>query len=323
MQLQENVLEVQILYADGGGVGAADRLEQLRRRVAHAHQGLVPLDLRLHRPRHREARRQRAARLNVQTLDRIFELVQLAVVDDFSLAQDGDAVGDALQVGGDVRGEQDRPPAVVGDVQQRAEEIAPGGGIEAGGGLVENEQLRFVTERQHDCELLQRADGEDADLVVAVDVPVREQARDQLVVPPRIERRRVVDQMPHPHPRVKRDDLRHVADLRLRVGREVPRRFAEQFRVAGGGADQPEGGLDQRRLPRRVLSEQTAPRSNQTYRLVRFPFLTNSHSMTTRLVCGDNYRVVHKGTDVASSAPCSSGFRRSSLHPTPDSEVES
>ena len=57
---------------------------------------------------HGEAGRQVVAGRDSQPFYAVFQLVELAVEADFAVAQDGDALGDPLQVARDVRAEQDR-----------------------------------------------------------------------------------------------------------------------------------------------------------------------------------------------------------------------
>jgi hypothetical protein len=88
--------------------------------------------------------RQRRRRRHVQTLDVVLQRIQLAVIGDLPVAQDRHAVGHAFQVAGDVRREDDRPPPVGGDFQDRLEEIPParsGPGWPAGSSRTEKVRL--------------------------------------------------------------------------------------------------------------------------------------------------------------------------------------
>jgi hypothetical protein len=62
---------------------------------------------------------------------------------DLPVADDHDPVGDGLDLGQQVRGEQDGP-AAVGEVAQHPAHPAHALGVEAVGGLVEDEHLRVA-----------------------------------------------------------------------------------------------------------------------------------------------------------------------------------
>ena len=120
---------------------------------------------------HGEAGRQVVAGRDAQAFDAVFQLVELAVEADLAVAQDGHALGDALQVAGDVRAEQDRVPLVFQQFEQRAQELPAGGRIEAGDRFVEHQQFGLVAEGQHDAHRLQLAGRKRADAVFQRHVP--------------------------------------------------------------------------------------------------------------------------------------------------------
>ena len=82
-----------------------------------------------------------------------------------ALLDDGHAVAHALHFAQDVRGEEDRHPALV-LLADELEELALHERVEAGGGLVEEEQLGLVQEPLHDAHLLAVAVGEVLDAAI-------------------------------------------------------------------------------------------------------------------------------------------------------------
>src|SRR5690606_15249806 len=86
-----------------------------------------------------EAARQVVRGGDAEAFHPVFKFVELAMKDDLPVAQYGDAIGDALQIAGNVRAEDDRAARAVDDFENRAEGLAAGRGIEAGDRLVEDQ----------------------------------------------------------------------------------------------------------------------------------------------------------------------------------------
>src|SRR5467141_4574393 len=81
------------------------------------------------------------------------QLLELRHLDQPARAQDADSVAYMLDLGQDVRGEKDRGAGVAGLAQQRVELLLVQR-IKAAGRLIEDQQVWFVHEREHDRELL-------------------------------------------------------------------------------------------------------------------------------------------------------------------------
>ena len=174
----------------------------------------------------------------------------------FSFTQNGDAAGDAFEVGGDVRGEEDRAFRLVDDFEQGAQEFSPGVRVETGDRLVEDQQVGLVAEGQDDAERLELADRERTDAIFERQLPAAAQFVDERGVPGWIECCGVGDHLSDAHPRVADDFLRNVTEAGLGVGREIPGVVAAEGGGAVGGAQQAECAFDERRFAAAVLAEQ-------------------------------------------------------------------
>ena len=78
---------------------------------------------------------------------------------------EGDVVGDALQVAGDVGGDQDRPLPVRNKFQENVQNLRAHHRIQAAGRLVEDQQLCVVAERHRQRELHLHAAGKFLELL--------------------------------------------------------------------------------------------------------------------------------------------------------------
>src|SRR5690606_25570361 len=107
--------------------------------------------------------------------------------------------------------EEDRPLALVEHLEDRAEKLAPGGGIEACDRLVEDEELRLMAKRQDDADRLELARGEGPDAVFERHMPPLAEGLDELVIPVGIERGGVIDHLADAHPGVTGDFLGDIA----------------------------------------------------------------------------------------------------------------
>ena len=152
---------------------------------------------------------------------------------------------DQLQL---VGGEDDRDLAL-GDLgEEGAAERVDAVGVEAGEGLVEDQQVGFVDQRDAELDPLLVAERERLDRVVgprrdpeALHPAVRRRARVGLARA--VQPRHVEELVVHPHLRVEAALLGHVADAPPRLG--VDRRAAPEHLARVGGED--EGDAVQRR----------------------------------------------------------------------------
>ena len=94
------------------------------------------------------------------------ELVRAAVGDDAAAREDQDAVGELFRFVEVVRREQDRRVFQIREPTDQPVEVPPRLGIEAGGRLVEEEQLRPSDDPDRDIESPPLSAGEGADLLV-------------------------------------------------------------------------------------------------------------------------------------------------------------
>ena len=146
--------------------------------------------------------------------------------------------------------------------QELGHEIPARERVEARHRLVEDQQVRARRERAHDRELLALSLRELSDLLLPVDVPVGEQARDQGVVPARVERTGEGEVAADLHPRKQVEALRHVADAVQALAAELGHRRAQHPDVAAVDRGDAEQAADQGGLAGAVPPEQAhdAPR---------------------------------------------------------------
>ena len=111
-----------------------------------------------------------------ETTPAVEEILLLVEGDDAAAIDEGDAVGDLLDVEGVVGGEEDGAALVGEDGHELGENFAAGDGIEAGGGLVENEQTRLVGEREQERGFDALAVGEALDLLLRLEVEAAQRA---------------------------------------------------------------------------------------------------------------------------------------------------
>ena len=107
--------------------------------------------------------------------------------DDAAAIDEGDAVGDLLDVEGVVRGEEDGAALVGEDRRQFAEHFAARHRIEARGGLVEDKQPRLAGQRQEKRGLDALAVREALDLLLRLEVETAQQRVGVGLVPARID----------------------------------------------------------------------------------------------------------------------------------------
>src|SRR4051794_27680433 len=107
LHLQEDVLETEVFDADAGRVLALDGFEEVGGGAADADEGLVAGDAATEAAGEIEVGGEGAVGGDVEALDGVLERVEVVVEDDAAVAHERDAVGDALQVGRDVRRKED------------------------------------------------------------------------------------------------------------------------------------------------------------------------------------------------------------------------
>src|SRR5690606_7860504 len=187
----------------------------------------------------------------------LLELIERLVHEKVALFQNPDAARDALDVADEVRRKDDCPVAAARDIDELLQEAAARDGIEAGDGLVEDEQLGLVAERRENGKLLPLTNGHLVRSLVERHRPFLRQPLDQAAVPPRVELADEVDELPAVHRRDELLLLRHEAYAVLDpfvLHRAC--RLTEQRYGALIGNRKPERGLEQRRLARAVETEQ-------------------------------------------------------------------
>ena len=95
---------------------------------------------------------------------RVDQRLRRALVEQPSVAQDAHLVGHPLHVVQDVTGEDHRPAAP--HARHQRQQFGTAGGVERGGGLVQDEQFRVADQRAGEPEPLGHAPGESAHLAV-------------------------------------------------------------------------------------------------------------------------------------------------------------
>ena len=97
--------------------------------------------------------------------------------------QDADPIGDPLDVGQDVRAEEDRPPLRANQMDHRHQEIAAGDRIEAQRRVVENEQIGIGGDRQGQRDVGPLAVRQPAELRPQRDLEMLENLVEQSLIP--------------------------------------------------------------------------------------------------------------------------------------------
>ena len=108
----------------------------------------------------------------------------------------GDRVGTGIEVGRDVRGEEDRHALLLAERQERVQQLVARDGVEAGRRLVENQQLRLVRHRNSQLVFDLHALGQLAHALALVQRKLPDEPRVAFAVPAGIEVLRHVRQLP-------------------------------------------------------------------------------------------------------------------------------
>ena len=171
---------------------------------------------------------------------------------DLPLAQEHDLVKDLLDVGDQVRGDDDRCVlAVVAD--DRAQDVVARRGVHTADGLVKEIELGVAAHRQDELRLLAHALGERLDLLRAVKAEVHQHRFGHAAAEVRIKVAVVVERLRDRHPAGQRVSVGQVRDDGLRCaagGLACNQNFARRRRQKAVGE------LDERRLAAAVGAEQ-------------------------------------------------------------------
>ncbi len=140
--------------------------------------------------------------------------------------------------------------------QEFRHEVAPRERIEARHRLIQDQQVGVGRERAHNRELLPLALRQLPDLLLGIDLPICQQARDQGVVPARIKGTGEGEVALHLHPRGQVEALRHVTDAMQALAAEFRHRRAQHLDFAAIDRRDAEQAADQGRLAGAVAAEE-------------------------------------------------------------------
>ena len=144
------------------------------------------------------------------------QLLDRAVEPHVPVAEQHDAVADALDVAQHAGRDDDRRAGLGRALHQQAQELAAREGIEARERLVEQDQRRALAERQREREPRPLARREHGD--ARLGRRAREQFGGERLIPARVRRAREVEHLADAEAAVERRALGDVADVRERVG---------------------------------------------------------------------------------------------------------
>jgi hypothetical protein len=102
----------------------------------------------------------------VQPHNRFFEVVETTLPRQLAVFQYPDPIRDTFQVGNDVRRKQDSLLCRIGDFDNVLQELAAGERVEYRYRLVQHQEIRVVTERQEQGELLPLSDRKSLNTVL-------------------------------------------------------------------------------------------------------------------------------------------------------------
>jgi hypothetical protein len=172
-------------------------------------------------------------------------------------------VADALEVGDDVRREEHGQAAVRDRLHQRLKELAPRERVESRDGLVEDEQLGALRERERERNLGLLPARQRPDLLLERDPQAREPAPREGVVPTRVELAPGPQHLVDPKSAVERMLLRDEADARQEPRRLLARRVAEHAHRASRRRGQADGEMKKRRLAGAVRTDERGDRAGR------------------------------------------------------------
>ena len=146
-------------------------------------------------------------------------------------------------------------------LHHRVEELAPGERVERGDGLVEQQQLGPLGERERERDLRLLAAGELADLLVERQPQALDPLAGDRVVPARVQLAAELERLADREALVQRVLLGDEADPREQLGGLVLRRAAEHAHAARARPQQADGELEQRRLAGAVGADERGHRA--------------------------------------------------------------
>ncbi len=158
-----------------------------------------------------------------------------------------------------MRRDEHGPPARIAflvGADDGLDELAAHDRIEAGGRLVEHEQLGLGADRGDQRELRSLALRQVRRVLARIEPEPLEQGALGRAVPARAEGREVVERLAHGHPRIERDVVGHVGDARFDGHFCLARIEPEDAHRAARWAQQVQETLDRRRLAGAVAAEE-------------------------------------------------------------------
>ena len=181
--------------------------------------------------------------------------------DDPAVIDERDLVGDVVEALGQVRCDEHRTLAVRDEGAQPSQEGAPDDHVEAGGRLIEQQQVRSVRQRERERQQLLLTVRQVLHLLQRVQLELVEQVVETPAVPSS-EVRRGEPSVPLDRPIGVEDRvLRHVPEAVLDLALAVGIRQAEDAQRARGARRLPREDLDQRGLARAVPAEEPGHRA--------------------------------------------------------------
>src|SRR3954471_1735117 len=186
----------------------------------------------------------------------VAQLGERAALHGLAVADDADAIAQRLDFGEDVAGEQHRAPVLALVAHALAEDLLHQR-IEAGGRLVEHQQVGVGRQRSHERDLLAVALGVRAALLRGVQLEALDQRISALRVQAAAQAPEQVDHLAAGQVRPQRHVAGDVRDAPVQGGDVAPRVAAEQARGAAVGAIEAEQNPDRGRLAGAVRAEKS------------------------------------------------------------------
>ena len=171
---------------------------------------------------------------------------------DLPLAQEHDLVKDLLDVGDQMRGDDDRRVlAVIAD--NRAQDIVARRGVDAADGLVKKIELCLAAHREDELRLLAHALGKRLDLLRAVKAEVHQHLLGKAAAEVRVKITVIVERLRDAHPAGQRVAVGQIGNDRLRCARRL---FAVDQQFSRRGRQKAVAKLDERRFAAAVRAEE-------------------------------------------------------------------
>ena len=164
-------------------------------------------------------------------------------------------IADPLQVGDEMRGQYDGDPVLGHDLHEHLEEFAPGQWVQTGNGFVEKQEIGPLGDGEGEGELGPLAPGQGPDPLTRVEVESLDACRGHRLVPGGIQQRPHAEMLGHGQPGIGGRVLSDEPDTG-QLQRIGGRGAAEHGERARRRSQQPDGQMQERRLPRPVRSDQ-------------------------------------------------------------------